>query len=64
VKPSVAATIRPNADAYAGLANLNIIGVLDRGLPFVQKPFTGAVLARTVREAFSHPGARPAALID
>jgi len=39
---------------------------LDRGLPFVQKPFTAAGLARTVREALGQPdacvddgGARP-----
>ena len=37
---------------------------LDRGQPFVHKPFTAAVLARTVREAFSHPGARPAPVIE
>ncbi len=28
MKPSVGATVRPNADAYAELADLNIIGVL------------------------------------
>ncbi len=28
MKPSVSATVRPSADAYAGLADLNIIGVM------------------------------------
>jgi FixJ family two-component response regulator len=47
--------VRPDIQVLymSGYADTAIVqhGVLDAGLPFLQKPFTPSVLARKVREA-------------
>ena len=37
---------------------------IDRGLPFVQKPFTAGGLLRTVRETLNQPDAGPALVLN